>query len=278
MVGHGVSIEAIVSISTLYFARLRASIQPGRHAHRSRFWEIDVLRGVAVAMMVVYHLLWDLQGLGGFEIDVYIGFWHSFQIITASLFICLLGISLALSYDRLRARNTGDSNLFTPFLVRGLVVFSWGIVVGIVTFFVDPGRYVRFGILHFMGVAIVFAYPFLHSRWLALGAALFLLLVAPFTYSLGLRTSWLTWLGLDASPRAAFDYYPVIPWFAVVLIGIFLGSTFYGSDSRGLSVPSSIESMPMRGLRLLGQNSLLIYLVHQPILIALLTVTGIIRM
>ena len=183
VVDHGVSVKATVSVSTLYFARLRASIQPVRHVHGSRFWEIDVLRGVAVAMMVIYHLMWDLQGLGGFEIDVYTGFWHYFQIITASLFIGLLGISLTLSYDRLFTRNTGDSTPFTPFLARGLVVFSWGIVVGIVTFFVDPERYVRFGILHFMGV-----------------------------------------------------------------------------------------------LRLLGQNSLLIYLVHQPILIALLTLTGIIRL
>lgn len=278
MVGHGVSMKVTVSVSTLYFARLRTSIQPVRHVHGSRFWEIDVLRGVAVGMMVIYHLMWDLQGLGDFEIDVYTGFWRSFQIITASLFIGLLGISLTLSYDRLLAKNTGDSNLFTPFLARGLVVFSWGIVVGIVTFFVDPGRYVRFGILHFMGVAIVLAYPFLYRRWLALGAALFLLLVAPFTDSLRLHTSWLTWLGLNASPRAAFDFYPLIPWFAVVLIGIFLGRTFYGSDSRSLSLPSGMQSIPMRVLRLLGQNSLLIYLVHQPILIALLTLTGIIHL
>jgi uncharacterized membrane protein len=67
-----------------------------------RLWEIDALRGVAILMMVVYHLLWDLASLGGYDITLRSGFWSYWQIVTASLFTGLVGLSLTLSYSRER--------------------------------------------------------------------------------------------------------------------------------------------------------------------------------
>ncbi len=85
-----------------YFTGLRASVRPVFVLRGERLWEIDVLRGVAILMMVVYHLLWDLHSLGGYDITLRSGFWSYWQIATASLFTGLVGLSLTLSYNRER--------------------------------------------------------------------------------------------------------------------------------------------------------------------------------
>ncbi len=247
---------------------MRASIRPTRRLDRSRLWQVDALRGVAILMMVIYHFVWDLRGLGGYDIAVYTGFWHYFQQATASLFIGLVGVSLTLS-----RRQAGPAAGWGRYLRRGAIIFSWGVVVGLVTFAFDPPRYVRFGILHLIGATIVLAYPFLGWRWRALGLGLLLLFLGQVFPRLGWHLPWLDWLGLDSTPRAAFDYFPLIPWFGVALIGIFLGNSFAGQR------PAAGETRgPLPWLRLLGQNSLLIYLIHQPILITLLILAGIVRL
>ena len=61
-----------------------------------RYWEIDILRGIAIIMMVVYHLLWDLLLFNLVtDITLQAGLWKYFQRTTASLFIILVGVSLA---------------------------------------------------------------------------------------------------------------------------------------------------------------------------------------
>ena len=252
------------------------SIRPVRHLRAARLWEIDLLRGIAIIMMVIYHLMWDLRGLGGYDINVNSGFWHYWQLVTASTFIGVVGISLTLSYSQARRRNENGS-LWSKYLLRGFEVFSWGLVVGIVTFLFQPNLYVRFGILHLIGVSIMLAYPFLRWRWLNLALGVLIILAAELVAPLGLDITWLDWMGLDVTPRPAFDYFPLIPWFGVVLIGIFLGNTLYRGGERRFSIPDFGENGFMRFMRLMGQNSLLIYLLHQPILIALLAIAGLIQ-
>jgi len=159
-------------------------------------------------------------------------------------------------------------------VMRGAVIFSWGLVVSIVTYAFDPSHYVRFGILHLIGFSIIIAYPFLRFRWLNLIWGILLLLLGRIIPLFGLENPWLGWLGLTASSRPAFDYFPLIPWFGVVLIGIFIGNTLIIPRATA-GVQSAIRNPQFTiSLRLLGQNSLLIYLIHQPILIIALALLG----
>lgn len=260
-------------LSASYFATLRGSIRPVHRLRPHRLWEIDSLRGVAIVMMVIYHLLWDLYALGGYKINVYTGFWHYFQVATASLFTGLVGVSLALRYQTMQHEGRVR---YAPFFVRGAVVFSWGMLVSVVTYLFDPQMYVRWGILHLIGFSILVAWPLLRFRWLNLALAVALVLAARLVMLLGLNMDWLDWLGLDASPRQAFDYFSVIPWLALPLFGIFVGNSIYRQGGRRFGLPAIGDWPPLRLLRLLGQNSLLIYLVHQPILLVTLSVLGLI--
>ncbi len=257
-----------------YISTMRASVRPIWRIRAGRYWEVDALRGVAFVLMAIYHVVWDLQGLGNFDIEVYTGFWHYEQQVTANMFIGLAGVSLALRYHRMTAKGSVS---YAPYFRRGVTVFSWGVVIGIATFLFEPAYYVRFGILHLIGASILLAYPFLRFRWLNLFLGVFLLFLGRVVLWVGLNINWLDWVGLDATPRSAFDYFPLIPWFGVILIGIFLGNLLYGPEGRRFSIPdlSNLPGIPL--LRLMGQNALLLYLIHQPIIIIALTMLGLIR-
>ncbi len=263
-----------MTIFTSYFSALRASVRPSWHLQSARLWEVDMLRGVAIVMMVVYHFMWDLRGLAGYDINVYTGFWHIWQQITANLFIGIVGVSLTLSYGRARNKGGSTAALWGKYVLRGVVVLTWGLVVSIVTYFVDPSHYVRFGILHLIGVSIIIAYPFLRFRWLNLILGIVLLLLAQIIPFFGLYNPWLTPLGLNAYSLPAFDYFPLIPWFGVALIGMFVGNSLYAHGQRRFTLPDMGNAFGIRTLRLLGQNSLLIYLIHQPIMIIILILLG----
>jgi uncharacterized membrane protein len=71
------------------------------------------------------------------------------------------------------------------------------------------------------------------------------------------------------------DYRPLLPWFGIVLIGLFFGNVVYG-DGRRPAVPEDKAPMLARPLLPPGRNSLFIYLIHQPIIIALLALTGVV--
>ena len=267
-----------MTLLSTYLSNLRSSVRPTLVLAPDRLWQVDALRGVAIVMMVVYHLMWDLRGLAGHDINVYTGFWHYWQQVTANLFIGIVGVSLSLSYGRARQKGGKSTTRWGKYVMRGVVILSWGIVIGIITYAFDPSHYVRFGILHLIGLSIIIAYPFLRFRWLNLILGILLLLLGRIIPLFGIENPWLGWLGLTASPRPAFDYFPLIPWFGVVLIGIFIGNALVIPRATA-GVQSEIRNPKFAiSIRLMGQNSLLIYLIHQPILITVLVLLGQIRL
>src|SRR5918995_6750636 len=94
-----------------------------RVAKGQRFWEVDAARGVAIVMMIVYHLTYDLQTFGGYGIQATSGFWAHFADATASAFLFLVGISLAISYWR-----AGPGH-FGKYLRRGVRILAYGVAL-----------------------------------------------------------------------------------------------------------------------------------------------------
>jgi uncharacterized membrane protein len=242
-------------------------------APRRRVWEVDALRGVAIIMMVVYHLMWDLYSFGIAEVDLYGPFWKWFQIATASLFLLLVGVSLQLRAARIGPTDAERSRLWRRQLRRGLVVFGCGLLVTAVTLVAIPQAFVVFGILHLIGVSIVLAYPFMRLGLWNLPIGLAIVAAGAVIARSVVDFPWLVWLGLRYEGFASVDYFPVLPWFGVVLIGLAVGDLAYGRGLRP-ALPDLGGAPPVRLLGWLGRHSLLIYLIHQPLLIAALLALG----
>ncbi len=238
-----------------------------------RFWEIDATRGVAILMMVTFHVVYDLHHFGGGAIAVSVGFWRHFAQATATLFLLLVGVSLTLSYSRASRCLTGVE-LPVKYLKRGVRIFLYGVAITVVTWLFLPDGIILFGVLHCIGVSIILAYPALRHRWLALLLGLASIAAGAAVSSVQAGTNLFLWLGVHTGSLYMFDYFPLLPWLGVVLLGVFLGNTLYPDGERRWGAPD-LSGWPMTGLlSLMGRHSLVIYLVHQPVLIAILAAAG----
>ena len=232
---------------------------------RARLAVVDLARGGAIVAMVVYHLTWDLgpDFIGFISLNAAEDpFLRLFARAIAGSFLFLVGVSLVLAHHRgLRAR---------PYLKRLAVIVGAALLVTIVTRVAIPELYVRFGILHAIAAASVVGLVFLRApTWLVLlvavgafGAPSFL--AAEFFN----HPAWI-WLGLNTIVPPMNDYVPVLPWVGPTLLGIIATrlALDYGLDRRwGGWRPASAAG---RGLIFAGRWSLIIYLVHQPILLGL---------
>jgi uncharacterized membrane protein len=241
----------------------------------SRFWELDFIRGLAVIMMVLYHFLYDLDYFGGYPLNVRSGLWLYFAEATAAIFIVLVGASLTLSSSRAR-KGGASEKLYLRLFKRGLRIFSLGLVVTLTIYLLIGRGFILFGVLHFIGVSIVLAYPFLRLRTFNLFAGSIFILIGVYLQGLTFNFPWLLWLGFVPYNFYTLDYFPIFPWFGLVLIGIFLGNRFYQDGKRDFKLPDLSGSFMVNLLGTLGRNSLAIYLAHQPILVATLFLVGII--
>jgi uncharacterized membrane protein len=235
-----------------------------------RFWEIDVVRTVAIIIMIVFDVFYVLNYLGIHNTGVpgpYKGFWWWSSIpneVNASVFIFLAGVSLTISQAR-------ASKKMSSFMLRGLKIFGWGMVITLLTWLIAPDEYVRFGILHFFGIAFILAPFFLRFRFinLILGAALMALGIYLLEQRVFVDFPWLLWLGLMPHGFRTIDYFPLLPWFGLFLVGMFGGKMLYPQGNRRFSIPDF--SHPVASvLTFPGRHPLVMYIAHWPILIGII--------
>ena len=251
-----------------------ATDMPKVSVKSQRLWEVDTMRGVAIVSMVYYHLMWSLWYFGVTpNIDWWSGFWKYFQRSIATSFLLLVGVSLTLSYRSMVRKRGTSAGLFPHFLKRGLKVFGLGMVISLVVWAVGVG-YMHFGVLHLIGFSIVAAYPLLRYRWLNFFLWMAFFVAGFFLQGITIDVPWFAWLGLEPPNFAPLDRFPVIPWFGVVLLGVFLGNTFYDDQGRRFFLPDWGDFAPFHFLQFLGRHSLVIYMIHQPIIFAVLFALG----
>jgi uncharacterized membrane protein len=243
-----------------------------------RFWDVDAARGVAMIMVVLYHLVYDLDNFGGYGIESTSGFWAFFADFSASAFLFLVGLSLAISSERERRAERRGLELFGKYARRGARIFLYGMLITVVFLALGYG-YVIFGILQLIGLSIVLAYPFLRLRFV--NAFVGLAVVAAGAYVGAQHIVAGGVVGVLLAPLGVFpeglfmpDYRPLLPWFGVVLLGLFFGNVAYVPLRKEAPAGSPPYAAP---LAFIGRHTLFIYLVHQPVLLATLWALGIAR-
>lgn len=236
---------------------------------RDRIWEIDFLRGLSIILMVGYHLLYDLGAMAGvksflgFTTDLSTPAWLAAQYFFAALFILLSGISSTLSRDNVR---------------RALKLIAVALLITAVTFAFNRAATVHFGILHCLGVSIfLYGVAFKTSKAWACAAAGAAVLVVAAALPLALkgvtvRFDWLLPFGIHTPLYSSFDYFPLLPWFGVFLAGAALGKSVYASRRSLIR-----RRLPVTFVNFAGRHSLLIYIVHQPVILAFLYLFGLVR-
>jgi len=210
---------------------------------RPRYELIDLLRGFAVLLMIIFHFFYDLDMFGFVDINFTKDlFWYWFPRFIVFLFLLCVGFSLCFVHSNgIKWANFGKR-------LGILVALAAG--VSIATYIIFPENWIYMGILHCIALCSIAALPLVN--WPRLSLFLGITLLALFSVDF-----------IDFWPKMAHsskDYIPFIPWVAIVFFGI-------AGFHAGIHKLQSPVFAYLRFLHPLGKHSLIIYVLHQPILI-----------
>lgn len=221
---------------------------------KRRIWELDALRGLALLGMIGIHLIYDL-------VDLF-GVWHWQQPVWyllfknnyGAIFLLISGISATLGSHPVK---------------RGLQVFLCGFLCTAATVGMfllgTAGKdiIIYIGVLQCLGLCMML-WPLFRRlpQWGLVGLGLLMAAAGLYLRTKAFPFPWLMPLGFAPYGFASSDYFPLLPNLGYFLLGAALGKKVYGDkQSRFLTA-----RFPF--LQWCGRNSLLIYLLHQPILAA----------
>lgn len=241
----------------------------GTRPHGGRVGVFDVVRGFSVVSMVAFHFCYDLKFITGVDLA-----WFApplQDVWRASIswtFLFVAGCMCALS------RNNAK---------RGLVYMAFALAVFVVTSVAGVDTPISFGIIFCMAASTLVEWALervgLEPRGYVAGAVLFAAFVLSLRVpqghvglgALGIAlpqglyaTEWLSWLGFPGPHFASGDYYPLIPYALMYLAGAAVGRTW-----QKAGYPGWAYSFDFAPLSLVGRHALLVYALHQPILLAI---------
>ena len=237
-----------------------------------RFVFLDALRGLAVVWMTVYHFFFDLNHFGYLQQDFYansVWTWQRTAIVSLFLFTAGLGQGVA----------THHQQAWNRFWRRWVQVAGCALLVSAGSYAMYPQSFIYFGVLH--GLAVMLVIARLTSGWGAWlwamgGAAIALKFMAEGAHALwpGLdffNHKAMNWLGLVSRKPITQDYVPLIPWLGVVWWGVAAGRWLLRKQPQWLGLQTSPAPPGAKALAVLGRWSLSYYLLHQPVLMGIMT-------
>ena len=241
-----------------------------RLQRKKRIWQVDALRGLALLNMLVYHGMYDWVYVFGHESSWYsisAPGCHVWQQYICWSFLLLSGFSFGLAKRPWK---------------NGLIVAGCALVLTAVTAAVMPSELILFGVLHLNACAVLLTWllrPALEKLPAGVGlagSALLYLVTNQLPYGyLGFeglhlaavpdalyRGNWF-WLGLpDLSRFASADYFPILPWVFLFWCGYFVWRL---AGKRLLDRTGQCPA-PLRPLCAVGSRTLLVYMLHQPVI------------
>ncbi|MCD8025509.1 MAG: DUF1624 domain-containing protein [Clostridiales bacterium] len=248
----------------------KLSVETNKKAQR--YYLIDALRGFSVFNMVIFHLLYDIFQMYGVNTGWYFNpltaAWERFICVS---FIIISGISFNFSHRPYR---------------RGIMLNIFGFIVTIVTAAAVPNEAIWFGILNFLGCAMLILQPlkvYFEKTTPILGMFISMLCFA-LTYGVPKRFigifnlklfelpdslysfKALAFLGFPSPDFRSTDFFPLIPWIFLFFFGYFLWRFIKSVKADKFFV----FKIPV--LDIVGRYSLWIYLAHQPVILAVLMI------
>jgi uncharacterized membrane protein len=246
--------------------RPHAKGSAGESARRVSTWRrvagIDAIRGVAICLMVVYHFLFDLNWFHVFRADFNNDpLWLGFRALVVSMFLLLVGVSLVL------AARAGMSR--RRFWRRIALVGICALLVSAASYVTFPKTFITFGILHCIVVTSILTWPLARHPWISLGLAIAVIVAGLTVHSPMFDAPWLNWVGFTTHKPPMEDYVPLFPWMGVSLVGIAVGNWLVAPAFKPLD---PLSRAAPAWLTWLGRHSLIVYMVHQPVMVGLLRV------
>lgn len=216
-----------------------------------RVGEIDFFRGIALMLMIFFHIVWDLNEFYNFPIDYSTGIVYIIGKAAAYLFIVINAISCSFSKSNLK---------------RGLKILAVAMLITLITYIYDSQAFIAFGILHFLGVSVLL-YPLYKklNNFLLVLTGTIMILAGQYILTIHMPHDYLLFIGLTSPRYYALDYYPLLPYSGLFLYGIFLARILYPKKRSLFRI-----NLGKNPISIVGRKTLIIYLLHQPVILAVL--------
>ena len=235
---------------------------------------LDFLRAVAVVAMIFYHFVYDLGDFGYLSlITVVNGYWKLFAQGIGCSFLFVSGISFWVM-------ASGGIN-WSKYLKRLIILIAAALLISIITYQVNSNTFIFFGILHLLAACSLFSiliYRLPIFLLITLGTAI--LFLPEYYHTSGFyndalfSNKALAWTGLYSGKTGSVDFYAFMPWSAAFVFGLASSKIFIKSSRASSLSPLSFKeekvNLGLASILWVGRNSLLVYLIHQPILIGLI--------
>lgn len=217
---------------------------------RNRY--IDVMRATAIILMVAFHFVWDLNHFGYFKIDIPNGFfWKELRSLIVSLFLFSVGTSFVFSFKE---------GISQKKLIRRLIKISGAaFLVTLASLITQTSNWIYFGVLHFIVVATVLLVWFVKKPNLAL---FFSMIIFAVYLSIEIPKNWPFNYIESFLPQYTNDLVTPFPWLAVPLLGV------WAAHIKRFQQTSDDQGSKFKFVTTLSKNSLVIYLIHQPLFFA----------
>ena len=253
-----------------------------------RFFEIDFIKGFATIFMIIFHFFYLMYFMDIVKFEIKQGILHMMAKISHTIFILMVGINSAISYNKFREKNkklyekdkTSFNNQYIGKVAkRSLFLLLAGLTMTVLSYLGFGNLFVKFGIFHFVGVALLLAIPIVHSKFLSLAVTLLIGIVHVLSKTARLQAFFSSQCqnipficfvsGVYNIKFSSLDHFSIIPYFALVTFGIFLGHLLYTDRKRKFLNEKENEKFEnyekknvVNNIGLMGKNSFIIYLFH----------------
>ena len=213
-----------------------------------RYLFIDNLRGIAFLLMVIHHIFYfkDVSNgyLTSYADNIFV---HTSGTIARILFIFLVGLSLSISDNKIKKR-----------IKRSAEILIHALIISFVTYIYYPNIFIRFGVLHFISVASLLGTYFIDKKKLTFICMFLFIILKP----LSVNNSFIDTITGAKINYNMMDYFPLFPWFGLVLAGLFIGK-----NSDLSKIEKIFNNINFNLLTKIGQNCLNLYTAHVILLI-----------
>jgi len=214
--------------------------------------------------------MWDLDYYKIYQANNII---HQTNVIIQVMFFLLVGICLSINYNKNQGRS--KKKLYLHMVRRGSWIFALGMVLTLVTLLFMPDRPILFGVLHCIGLCIILSPLFIRFKhWnFVIATAMISTGIILGLFHVENPTALHLLIGLHPANfwTHTIDYFPLLPWLGVCLLGAAVGNVLYQGNKRRFKLPDISKYTPIKVASWIGKHSLEIYLVHQPIIAGAIT-------